>query len=315
MILYDLYKAWYDVKIKPSNRAKSTLEKYDKIGKLIGRYFPQDLEELKPSEYQMGFNEIGKRAGYDYAGRVNRAVKKSINFAKADDLDVRDVTLGIEIFTKRPKKPRAKKYLQSYSDYEAVTAALKARFNYDRSVSPYFLYLLFETGLRPAELMGLTWDDVDFDAASLIIDKAISTATLERARVKNDFSIRKIPLNETSVEVFEEIRMKQASMLTQHAMKNDENLVFWHWAYINNLPVNATMTKLLRKVLDELGIEPKISLYGARHSKLSVLLAKGIEMPVVAKYAGHSSNEQLIRTYGGLLAENEIEGFDKIRKI
>lgn len=316
MTIKELFEEYFRVKILPSNRSDSTVEKYTLLGNVIDRHFGDiDIYDIKPFFYQTQFNELGKTAGYDYCSRVNRLIQKIIIYGNADGMKINDFTQGLEIFSKRPKKLREDKYLHSLEDYNRVLLECRKRFNYDYSISAYFIYILFQTGLRPAECLGLNWKNIDFKNGTITTLSRISTHTLKKSDPKTKSSIRTIPLNSEALEVLEEIKDNQKKMLKEHYMTNPDKLVFLHWSCKRLLPLNNTLKKFLWKMMDELHISPKISLYGARHTRISVLLAKGIEMDVVARYAGHNSNEMIIKTYGGLLSENKTIGFDKIKEI
>lgn len=144
MTLKELFDEYFKVKILPSNRSESTIEKYTLLGNVIDRYFSDiDIYEIKPSFYQTQFNKLGKQAGYDYCSRVNRLIQKMIIYGNADGMKINDFTKGLEIFSKRPKKIREDKYLHSLEDYERVLKGCKNRFNYEYSISAYFVYILF----------------------------------------------------------------------------------------------------------------------------------------------------------------------------
>lgn len=317
MIIDDLLKQWNMNKIEPSNLSDATKEKYVKYGEVILRYFNgMDTEDIKPSFYQEQFNVLAQGAGKDYVQRVDNIVKRMIAFAQADGLSVRDFTVGFEIFSKRPKKLREDKYLHSVEDYELVLKECKSKFvNYDSSVRAYYIYLLFQTGLRPSELLGQRWKDINLVSGTLTTRDRVDTNKIIRCPPKNHSSIRTIPLNTETIEVFKELKEKQKIMLKEHNMLNPEGLVFLHWSYKKLLPHHATLNQFLRSILDELYISPRISLYGARHTRISVLIANGVDLDVIAKYVGHTSTEQIIKTYGGLLKEKEVEGFEQIKGI
>ena len=50
-----------------------------------------------------------------------------------------------------------------YSDIALVLETLRSEMDYKQSVVRYYLYLLFTTGMRPGELLALTWNHVDFE--------------------------------------------------------------------------------------------------------------------------------------------------------
>lgn len=313
--LKELFDIWYNIKIAPSPRAEATKLKYQAFGALIEKHFPQDIDEIRPSTYQLAFNNLAQNMGYNYAKRLDRYIRKVLDFSRADGLIIKDFTTGLEIFAGVEKKQRTEKYIHSIRDYNRILDDLKARFNFDRSISPYYLYLLFQTGCRPAELLGLRWSEVNFKTSEISINDRISVQTLERVKAKTADSIRTIPVNAEAYKVFKEIKEYQAIMLDDHKMSNPENLVFFHWSCKRHLPTHSALKMNLDKTLNTLQISPKISLYGARHTRISVLLASGVEMAVVAKYAGHTNTRMIIETYGGLLEENKATGFEKIKKL
>lgn len=54
---------------------------------------------------------------------------------------------------------------------------------------------------------------------------------------------------------------------------------------------------------------------GTRHTYGSYLLAKKVDIWVVAKVLGHKDIKQLIETYGHLMKEIEVENHDEIRRL
>lgn len=317
MEIMRLWEEYYELKIEPSNRSDSTKEKFKHYGTTIKKYFGgMDISEIKGSFYQKQFNKFTLNVTEDYAKRINNEIRKMIYFAQADGYDVIDFTKGVDIFAKKCSKEREDKSLQSREDYEAVLQEVKKRFNYERSVSAYVIYILFNTGLRPAEALALKWRDMDLIKGFLTTRGRIDTVTLKRTKPKTKHSVRTISFNDETLQVFRELKDSQKKMLKEREMKNPEDLVFLHWSCKNLLPTNTALTKVLRSILDYLKIEPRISLYGIRHSRISYLRSSGmLTDEQVAKYSGHANTGQIIRTYGILLKEIEDAGNEQIRKL
>ncbi len=317
MDLTELFEFYYDLKISASNRSEITKLKYKKLFTTILKNFGNiDIYSIKPSYYQMKMNQIGKSCGSDHLRRINRLFKKMILFYQLDGHDdLKDFTRGYEVFSKIPSKHRQDKFIHSLDDYHRVLESCQSRFNYDYSVSYYYLYLLFSTGLRPSELLALTWSSINFKHSTLKVGNRISTVTLVRSGPKNMASDREIPVNTECVKVLSELKQKQRAMLSSHNMQNKEDLVFYHWNYKNMLPINATLRKSLFIVLDDLEI-PRISLYGARHTRLSVLMnSPDLSLEVISKYAGYTDINMLISIYGGVLTKKQEEEFEIIQQI
>lgn len=307
---------YLDEKIIPSNRTPLTIKKYQAYVNILLRHFDgREVGTIKPSDVQIAFNEICKTTGKDYAGRVVSLLRKAIAYAQADGVEIKDFTVGLELFAKHEKKKRADKFLHSEQDIQKFMRAIKRRFNYEDSVVAYFVYLLFLTGWRPGELLACRWSDVDFENERVKTYSRINSVTLERTKPKNEDSIRTTPLNKEAVEIFAELKELQKQMLKDHQMSNKDDYVFLHWSCKHLLPTNTTLNQFVRRINAETKIKPELTLYGARHCRLCLLLMHGVDIAVVAKYAGHNDNTQLLKTYGGLLQEAEDEGFNQIRQI
>src|SRR5699024_6110762 len=128
---------------------------------------------------------------------------------------------------------------------------------YKRTATGYYLYILFQTGLRPSELLGLRWIDVDFENREIFVNERVSTITLERVPAKNSASIRTIPVNADTVRVLKELKEKQEDMLNKRKLENPEDLIFFHYIYKRKyLPTNSALTGYLKELLKELKITP-----------------------------------------------------------
>ncbi|WP_225247845.1 tyrosine-type recombinase/integrase [Streptococcus pseudoporcinus] len=96
-------------------------------------------------------------------------------------------------------------------------------------------------------------------------------------------------------------------------MKNKDNLIFFDYRF--GMISNNAINKYLSNILDELGIESKITSTGARHTYGSYLLGSGVDIWAVAKLMGHKDIKQLIETYGYLLLEVEEKENEQLLKI
>lgn len=181
---------------------------------------------------------------------------------------------GIRV--KRHQKPKVDRYLPDERD--RLLAAL------DGQAQAYFA-LLFATGLRPGEALGLLW--VDYDGEELDVSKQITRRRLE-------------PTTKTC----ERRRVLVPS---------------WARPYINALPsrfakghifVNSFGRPMLdtddfnqawAKAHKRLGIPYRIP-YTCRHTRAAELLSTGIEPADAARYLGHSP-EMFLRTYSEFIED------------
>jgi integrase len=138
------------------------------------------------------------------------------------------------------------------------------------------VYVLFFTGLRTAEAIGLRWGKVDLRRGRLSID--VSRTLGEDNAPKTKRSQRTIPLRPEVVAVLRDCRPLNVSeksfvFTTEHATAlNEERFVEKHW----------------RPVLRATSIRPR-KFYATRHTFITqTLLAGAVSVKKLADYCGTS---------------------------
>ncbi|QAT27253.1 site-specific integrase [Leuconostoc mesenteroides] len=152
------------------------------------------------------------------------------------------------------------------------------------------------TGMRYAEVIGLTRDDIAPNQIDVnkTWDYKYSTGF---ALTKNDSSIRKVDIDSTLYNLL----IKYSKFCDENDLSRD------------GLPLmidpdtrmyNATVNEKLYKILDKLNI-PRVSYHKLRHTYVSVMLSNGIQMNYIAKQVGHNNTNMINKVYGHL--QKEIE--------
>ncbi|QDK70405.1 site-specific integrase [Lactococcus protaetiae] len=317
MTLLNLYDYWFDVKINSKDLEVATFRKYSYYKNVIQENFDIPIKNIKTSQYQQKMNKLGEKVSYDVLQRINSVIHKSIQLAKSDKVLVDDFTLGVDLNTQKKSKLIENKYLHSISDILKLQKELRERLNYKKSVVPYVLYILLSTGMRYGEAIALTWNDINFENEIIHTYRRFNTSPKiwKFVAPKTDISIRDIPLNKNDIEVLKSLKKEQKSSNSELDIKNKNNLVFQHYGLTHDVPSTVSSNKTLRKILDDMKIEPSnLSVYGLRHTRASYLIHSGIPVDVCAKVLGHTVI-QFEKTYRHLLIEKRDEGFDAIRKI
>lgn len=151
---------------------------------------------------------------------------------------------------------------------------------------PLFLTAL-TTGMRQGELLGLTWDDVDLEAAKLTVRHSMYDGKLDSA--KSDAGHRVIDLPKATVE----------AMRAHHDVcpATPLNLVFPN-EY--GRPVNtSSFTGIMRTVADTASL-PGIHLHDLRHSHVALLIKLGFSPLFIKERLGHSTIAVTMDKYGHL---------------
>ncbi len=148
------------------------------------------------------------------------------------------------------------------------------------------------TGLRRAEIVGLKWNDIDFDERCLSVRRSIYKLKSTKANekdTKSDYSKRIIAIPERLCETLKEYRIHQdrhASFLGS-AWKNLGYIFTEEDGYVMN---PHTPTKQFSNFLKRHGIR-HLKLHGLRHTSATMLLASGCDIKTVSVRLGHADIE------------------------
>ncbi|MCY7023619.1 tyrosine-type recombinase/integrase [Streptococcus intermedius] len=316
MTLPELYQEWLDLKILPSSRSDVTKAKYIMRKNVIVRLFgDKHVSKIRPSEYQKIMNDYGKKVSRNFLGRLNSSIRASIQMAIADKVVIEDFTAYVELFSTKSGQAVDEKYLHTEYDYQKVLTYLREKFDYKKSIVPYIIYFLFKTGMRFAELLALTWNDIDEVNEQVKTYRRYNTSTHKFTPPKNKTSVRVVPITSDMLDLLNSLKKLQAQANKSLNIVNKDSLVFQHYGYIHDVPDIATVNKAIKVMLTELDIVPIITTKGARHTYGSYLWHNNIDLGVIAKILGHKDISMLVEVYGHTLEEKISEEFMAVKSL
>lgn len=307
--LSNLWEQWFELYIIPQNFKESTLNKHKNFGNHIKKFFGDTpLRDIKASVYQKFINQFAEKNVKETVRRLNNEVKQILSFAKKERIFFHDFTKDVKITGRPPKKHRSEKYIHSKSDYFKLLNYLENTANYEKSVIPYLLFVQLKTGMRFAEVLGLTWDCILWDEKSIYTYRRYDSTNKKWTDAKTPDSIRKIPIDDELIEIL--LRMKKEQSM--YYLQNPDNMLFVN--FYSGIPTNNACNKHLQSILKKLDITPlNLTCTGNRHTYASILISEGIDLWVLAKIMGHKDITQIIETYGHLINEKEKKENDRIR--
>lgn len=183
------------------------------------------------------------------------------------------------------------------------------------------IYILFKTGMRISEFVGLTISDIDMDKRTIDINHQ-----LQRKRdgeyiiedTKTNAGTRVLPMTDDVYECFEKIlanrRKPKVEPMVQGRIgflyldKNDKPMVALHWEkYFEH--ICEKYNKIYKVQM------PKVTPHVCRHTYCSNMAKSGMNPKTLQYLMGHSDIGVTLNTYTHLGFEDAKEEMQKIQKV
>ncbi|RIK32472.1 MAG: hypothetical protein DCC56_01305 [Anaerolineae bacterium] len=257
------------------------------------------LIDLRPDRIQRFYHHLQKEGASNHAVRVtHKTLRVALNHAIKLGLIGRNACSGV-----KPPKPEQTE-MKFYDDHQVKCFLGTAKEIGDRFYPLYFIAI--HTGMRLSELLGLKWEDVNWDLSTIQVKRQVmhlKGGGYIFTEVKSKSGNRTIILGKQALEILK-VHKREQPILISSAGENwtDEDLVF-----PSNVGTPVTGSKIrsaMRKLLKASGL-PKIRFHDLRHTAASLMLNHGIPVLIVSKRLGHSKPSITIDVYGHIIPSQQ----------
>lgn len=296
--------------------AKTTYASYqNSVVKKIVPYFrshPITLKSLEPKHLQQFYMHELKTVKANTVKHEHANIHKALEYAVRMDLIAYNVSSRVEL-------PKVEKYVPDYfRETEILDFLEKTK---DHKLALLFQIAVFY-GMRKEEIIGLTWDEIDFENDCFTIGNTVKKVTVDGKRqliierkTKNKSSYRTMPLNPVIKEKLLILKKKQDE--NKLVCGNCYNYDFDGYVFVD--PMGALyepdyVYSAFKKVLKKYGFK-NIRFHDLRHSCASLMVTKGDGINNVQKWIGHSDISTTANIYAHLDFQSKVESAAKMSSI
>lgn len=254
----------------------------------------------------------GGKPGTPLSPRAAQITLGKLKSALDDAVHRRLVAFNVAAPVRCPPQVRVKRTPWSPHEVRTFLASLTG----DRLHAPMLLSLI---GMRPEEVCGLQWADVDLDAETLTIANVRTLVWTENGGEvvekgpKTDAGNRTLPLPQPVTAALRGFKAAQASeRLAAGAAYAGSGYVL-----VDELGGPFKTDQLRRaayRLMRQAGIR-QVRLYDARHACLTYLSVSGVPAPIVGAWAGHADLSMAQRVYVHPSAKDLEQGRDALNML
>lgn len=278
------------VQVRPSTRKRYELDIRLHINPVLGKIKLKELTAMQVQRlYSSRKETMSPKSIHNLHGVLHNALKAAVDM----DLLRQNVTDKCRL----PKVMQPEMYPLVDDDTVAFLKAIEGE-----EFRDLFMFDMF-TGLRECEVVGLTWDCVDFSRNTIRVYRQLINTSTSKNRGQYAFSPLKNGKSrviEPAAQIMDLLRkvkedQDENARRLKSAYENKDNLVF---TYPNGHHIsNHTVYNHFKRIVREIG-RPQVRFHDLRHTFATLSAANGANMKTVSVTMGHATVAFTLDRYG-----------------
>lgn len=278
--------------------AKQTKHDYQlQYNSHIAPYFGErSMASIKPEDIQKWRVELKTKpatTGYQLSAntveKITNLLGAILKDAHANDRIHQNPMLKIK--RKKPKQERKVSPL-SLETVQKLAAGFAPRWQ-------ILIWIGFFTGLRPSEVLGLTWDRLDFENQTIKVDRQLSRFSdkIFEDHLKTAKTYRTIPFP-VGLQTLINDHVNRFGLGPHGLLMQNRSGKIWRY---------KDAAAMFREVARPLGLEKGDGLHQLRHTFVSVLIGLNVNAKQIQEWLGHESLLETMDRYGHLFPNSLMQ--------
>lgn len=307
-ITVDYWFQYWITEIKGNNVKPNTIrnytERYDmNIKEHIGDML---LKEIKPIHCQMILNKMAEKYRNSTIKQAKITLYNMLQNAVDNDIIAKNpVTKNVDCISGKPSK---EKRVLTKEEQKLFLETVNGTSNYNQ-----YAFIL-QTGLRTGEMIGLKWEDIDFDKKIIRIRRTMeyrySVGEWRIGDPKSKSGIRDIPLTEEAIRILKNQKEKNSKLKIIPIDFKDYVFLSRKGEPTKN---SAYDTKLFY-YCDKANIK-RFSMHTLRHTFATRCIEAGMKPKTLQMILGHSNIGITMNLYVHITEDEKIKELEMVEKM
>lgn len=304
----DYWFQYWITEIKGNNVRPNTIrnykERYEKnIEENIGNML---LKDVKPIHCQMILNKMAEKYRNSTIKQARITLYNMFQNAVDNDIIVKNpVTKNVECNSGKESK---EKRVLTKEEQKLFLESVKTSSNYNQ-----YAFIL-QTGLRTGEMIGLRWEDVDFEKKVVHIRRTMeyrhSVGEWRVGEPKSKSGIRDVPLTEEAIRILKSQREKNCQLKIVPIEFNE----YVFLSRKGEPTKNSSYDTRIFHYCDKIGIK-RFSMHTLRHTFATRCIEAGIKPKTLQMILGHSNIGITMNLYVHVTEEEKVKEMEMVERM